>query len=564
MDPWARAAFENGLTMPLTQAQKDAAVADAVKLFEDVASWENDVPERTPVLAAIPLSKIQAANVPGPAPTIVPDPIIVFDVPLNQGSSGSIGSTTSGYIYTPSHPWRNAGGDWIDADGIAQGSAPFHSVPVRVGQTGRIDLDVTRLIRAGEQPQICLRHRSATASAPTIALNSRESGAATAPFLTYGPGGEIHYPLADVQCNKSTVYELGGNPTTTLGTGSISYLRFPEPPAGATVATLTLNLVAVRDASGFVAAYDGSYRPDPAPPETYTLKGDPRIFFETQCFEDAPGYMKAILFGDAAHSYAIDKYHQRNIVVDETGEKVLQITFDPAVNAGATTSILFPNQDEADEAACEFDIRFLPDMETGMVQGFKCAFGWSSSTKNDDAYFAGWNKIKPGRCGTLLAGNGGAKSHGYDGWSMRFDAFRPVTPAGHPLYQHVVPMQYVYWPGQSDYYGDSWPWTLCGFSPKLNEWHTITQRAKINSLNADGSFNRDAELDGYLDGHLALRRRGFHLRTTDRPLISLPPYNVESRLAIGRIWLNIYHGGTALPRSRCSLQIRNFRAAKFA
>ena len=78
------------------------------------------------------------------------------------------------------------------------------------------------------------------------------------------------------------------------------------------------------------------------------------------------------------------------------------------------------------------------------------------------------------------------------------------------------------------------------------------------------SYQKDAEFDGYINQVPAVRNRGFYLRTTDNPLIAQPPYNVRSKLAIGRIWLNAYHGGLALPLTRCSFQVRNFRAARFA
>jgi len=38
----------------------------------------------------------------------------------------------------------------------------------------------------------------------------------------------------------------------------------------------------------------------------------------------------------------------------------------------------------------------------------------------------------------------------------------------------------------------------------------------------------------------------------------------NAKLAIGHIWLNSYHGGTTTPISRCSFQVRNFRARKVA
>jgi hypothetical protein len=96
-------------------------------------------------------------------------------------------------------------------------------------------------------------------------------------------------------------------------------------------------------------------------------------------------------------------------------------------------------------------------------------------------------------------------------------------------------------------------------------------RLKVNSC-VGTVYQKDAELDCYLDGILAHRWRGFYLRTTDDPKIMHAPYNVgpdgktydvKSKLRIGRIWLNTYHGGLAFPAARCSFQVRNLRVAKF-
>jgi hypothetical protein len=86
---------------------------------------------------------------------------------------------------------------------------------------------------------------------------------------------------------------------------------------------------------------------------------------------------------------------------------------------------------------------------------------------------------------------------------------------------------------------------------------------KVNTC-VGNAWQKDAEFDGYIDHALAVRKRNFHLRETDYPIIAQYPMNVRSKLAIGRVWLNSYHGGTSTPISRCSFQVRNFRVAKFA
>jgi hypothetical protein len=365
---------------------------------------------------------------------------------------------------------------------------------------------------------------------------------------------------------------MGDGQTISISSAISVYLAFPAPPAGWTKATLVLTMQQVWT-GGKINVYKFtwggiSYVGDPN--GGATLKGDSRVCFETESFEDIPDYLHAMIFGDPIHSAGLDIYNQKAVVNTSAG-RALQITFDPRINGALTAAVMFPNGVEVTEAAWEFEACFLPDMLTGLTQGFKFFAGASSATKPDDAYFSHNWGTQVGRAGTLLAGNGGAKSHGNDGWSTRFDMFAPPD-AGHPLAGHFAPMQYVYWPEQSSFYGDPHLWNGAGFTAAVNEWHRYKMRLKVNSC-VGTVYQKDAELDCYLDGVLAHSWRGFYLRTTDDPLIMHAPYNVgpdgktydvKSQLKIARIWLNTYHGGLALPAARCSFQVRNLRAAILA
>ena len=201
------------------------------------------------------------------------------------------------------------------------------------------------------------------------------------------------------------------------------YISFPSPPAGWTKATLVLSLNKVWTGGAinvYQFAWGGISIPGPA--DTLSLfEGDPRVFFETESFEDIPGYLRALIFGDPVHSIGVDVYQQKAVVDTEVG-RALQVTFDPRVNGALTAAIMFPNGWRP-RGGVERGAVPLPDMLTGLTQGFKFFAGASSATKPDDAYFSSIWKTQVGRAGTLLAGNGGAKSHGNDGWSTRFDMF---------------------------------------------------------------------------------------------------------------------------------------------
>lgn len=499
-----------------------------------------------------------APTPPEPVPPVAPppvvpggeDPLLIYD---------RTGGITDTHVYSRLIAWKNRGGDWLDANGVAQGPKPFGEAVLGTGQSGRTSIDVTPLVVQGSEPSLVLRAIANSGMAPLFRVAARESGTGAAILVVHTDGSSESLPVAyDAECNTTTAYELGGNPSMTVG-GSSAYLRFPAPVKPVRQAKLVLD--ATVNTGGKLVVYKFAVHRDPKPADTLTLKGDPRVFFETECFDDAPYYIRTRIFGGPPPAIP-DEWNQRAVVGVEGG-RALQVTFDPRGSSALSASVCFPNFDEADEAAWEFDIRLMPDLLTGLADGIKLFAGCSSSTKNDDAYFAGWAGTNtPGRCGTLLAGNGGSKAHGNDGWSLRWDSWNS-PPAPHPLHGRFLPMQYAYWPEQADYYGDPWSWNLQHTSLEVGRWYTITQRCKVNTC-AGTAYAKDAEFDGYIDHRLALRRRGFYLRTTDTPLIALPPYNVRSKLAIGRIWLNSYHGGTSVPKARCSFQVRNFRVARLA
>jgi hypothetical protein len=479
------------------------------------------------------------------------DPLLIYD-----GADG----ITKDWLYKDRIPWANILGDWLDADGVQQGSKGFGGATIGLGETGTVSINVTALVEQGIEPQIAL---VAAAGRLNVVFNSRESGT-IGPVLkvTYTDGTIDTIPVMyDVYTDPSTVYALGADTVLRVSATNRSYLRFRAPTKSVASAGLILSIKNVYDAGSVEVMRFACHRPPLSTAGAFTLAGDPRVFFQTQAFEDAPLWTRASIFGNALHGM-FDVYKQRAVVPDGERGKALQLTFDPGTNSVGSASVLFPNFDEVDEAAVEFEIKFLPDMLTGLRDGVKLFAGFSSSTKNDDAHYAAWTGSEAGRNGTLLAGNGGAKSHGDDGWSMRLDCLN-TPPAPNPLNGRFLLAQYQYWPGQWDYYGDGLLWNLSGVGLEVDKWYRIAQRLKINAC-VGTAYQKDAEFDGYIDGVLAARRRDFYLRTTDAPKISKPPYNVRSRLAIGRIWLNTYHGGTSLPRARCSFLIRNFRAAVFA
>jgi hypothetical protein len=220
------------------------------------------------------------------------------------------------------------------------------------------------------------------------------------------------------------------------------------------------------------------------------------------------------------------------------------VWFDPRTNLVLDTSI--PIWPEADEAAFEYDVMvcsgFAPS-DGGKMPGF------TTATRPDDAHvlksipeLAG---IPPGTLGTPLAGNGGAKVSGKDGWTLRGGHGIPF-PSGHPLEGHVGVDNYAYHADMRGLFGDSWLWSQSGPAGlQIRKWHRIYQRLKVNTPG-----RRDGVLECRIDGALVFRKTDVHLRGLGPYDLQGAPHHVDTRLGIRRVWFNMYHGGVAVPPSR--------------
>ena len=481
------------------------------------------------------------------------NPLLIYD---------STPGLTRDSLYLRIIQWANKGGDWTDRDGKAQGSAPYASTSVAKGRTDPLRLDATALAAAGEPVQICIR---ATA---IMSFRSRAYGAqGPALELTYADGSNgVLYAVADAESNVSTAYELGGNAALGLSYSNRAYVRFPAPAKPVANATLVLVPSYINE-SGRVDLYRFAIHLDKlGVVEPYAPMTD--CFVETEAFER--GTVPDATYNRIARINSVTQpdaaWKQWEWVTRPDGGKALRITFDPRGSSALSSAIPFPGGIEADEVEWEFKIRMNEDLLIGARDGFKLFAGPTSKTKPDDNAFVHFSGSPEylGTFGTLLAGNGGSKAHGDDGWSLRWDAWNS-PPAGHPMHGRFLPMQYAYHPEQSDYYGDAWSWSGQNTAMVVGQAHTVRQRCRINSVTHLGmgqmDARKDAEFDGWLDGLPVLRKRDFRMRTTLWPLIGKAPHNVpRTNLAIGRIWLNSYHGGTSTPKARCSFDVWDFRA----
>ena len=133
----------------------------------------------------------------------------------------------------------------------------------------------------------------------------------------------------------------------------------------------------------------------------------------------------------------------------------------------------------------------------------------------------------PGISGTYgIAGWGGRKSNGSNGWSAR-GLFKLTLPAGNPLAGTTPIGTYCYHADMEGYYGTNWVWQngYRGFLEN-NRWYSIEQYLKLNTPG-----KKDGILRAWVDGRLAFEKSDIRFRHVDR-------------LKIEQVWMNVYHGGT--------------------
>lgn len=274
---------------------------------------------------------------------------------------------------------------------------------------------------------------------------------------------------------------------------------------------------------------------------TSNLLADPRRIYYTRAFEEEPW-----------RSDVLANRNRREWIDDPVKGRALRVTWKQGEESALNWS--FPFWPEATEAFLQYDILFEYDWNP--ADGGKL-IGWSSATKPDDAVSRLWPRLPTGTEGTLLAGNGGAPVHGDDGWSLRGSFRRPI-PAGRPAGGLTWVGTYAYHADMRSNYGDDWLWNHYGQGPLApGRWHTVKQRLRMNTPGI-----RDGVLEVWLDGILAFRKTNVYLRGPGPYKLAQPPYNVATSLGIRRIWLNLYHGGTAKIPADMHIRLANFTVAR--
>ncbi len=487
-------------------------------------------------LIATSLLAVDGAKPLAAAAQTCPDPTLDADDPRAVWVEGTMaaddGATRDFYNRAAMLEWDNFMGDWADANGTSQGPVAYATASLPDDNNpGPHTWDVTSLVSAwlDGTPNQGFMLRQVGGAGPFDFYSREHPVAAERPQLTVATsaGTVVLSPVADTHLDSST-YQGFGDDTRLRIAENPTLLRFDLAaiPAEATISSASMQLWSYAE-YGSSAIEVGVFRvfhdPGSLPPAqngiAYSYDGDSGLGAHPDVYERTT-------FGDAswANSY-------RN-----TDSPTLQL-----VSSG-------PGFEQLDGPALKVTV---PAGENH-GSGFAFKFGDQTGSEPEEIYFRyyvriddGWNPTYggkfPGISGTYgVAGWGGRPSDGTNGWSAR-GGFHPTIPNNdNPLSDTVPVGHYVYHADQGTQWGDNVLWQdgYLGFLEK-DRWYSIEQHLVLNTPGVN-----DGVLETWVDGRLAYRETDWRWRDT-------------SNLKVEQIWMNVYHGGSAVPDKDISLYIDN-------
>jgi hypothetical protein len=465
--------------------------------------------------------------------------------PRLQLYDGPDGATCKSFNAGGQITWRHRLGDWRDATGEAQGDTPFSTTTIEAGAGNRpVEWDLTPLVRgwiAGAYPNSGLLLATVSA-APSgrVAFFSREANAAhLRPRLTVQLAGvpqpKTFVPIAEASLNCSTAYALGMQGELHVGPGARTVIQFDLAPLeGRRIRRASLELTTSADLSSPAAI--GIFRIDP--PVSVIARGkhtgiaaayrrdrgidkDPDVVmatgFELPLWRSDWSYVSL-----TSHADRINRDERRRFVPFSGHALRVEISQDD--NLGLDMGFDFKDRlgYEPEEIYFRYYLRFADDWNP-TVDGGKL----------------------PGLAGTYgKAGWGGRRADPLTGWSMRGQFNRAPSPAN-PLHGRATVGTYAYHADMEDDYGDHWYWITGGRGVlERNRWYCLEQYFRVNT---PGS--KDGVLRAWVDGALAFEKTDVHVRDV-------------TSLRLEKVWMNVYHGGTAKAARDLHLYIDNVVVAK--
>ncbi|HTR59127.1 MAG TPA: hypothetical protein VMM27_13200 [Casimicrobiaceae bacterium] len=497
---------------------------------------------RRPSLSALARTRCLASYLVGAALALAPALSVAQQAAVYDGVDG----LACDYVNLGAgQRWRHRQGDWLDAQGEEQGSAPFAQLTIKsTNQVQAVEWPVTSVLAAPQpnatsKAQLLLRIVPGGA-AGTVEFQSRESQSTNARpmlVLTYSDGTHNDVaPVADAVLDCSTYRGLGQLDKFGVGADRNSVIVFEVPSAGTrklTRATLRLTTTDHQygDAAVGVYALDlGSATASAATPPrglaaSYPgdsgIEADRDVYmatgFDTLNWRSAWSYIRNTGTFDIVASDPARKF-------EALSGNALRVNLAKGDNFGLDFHYAFADKvgSEPEEVYFRYYLRFgddwRPDLDGGKLPGI-------SGTYNR----AGW---------------GLRQSDGTNGWSMR-GSFARWTERANPLYGLTAIGTYAYHADMKDYNGEPWNWDGGGRSLLArNRWYCIEQYAKVNTPGRS-----DGVLRAWIDGVLVYERTNIRMRT-------IPTLKIEM------VWMNVYHGGTEPSPRDQHLYIDNVVIAK--
>ncbi len=415
--------------------------------------------------------------------------------------------------------WRNMLGDWHDRSGVAQGTEAWARTIVEDTNTPRfVEWDVTALVAAWVTDEVQNQGFLLRSESGSTRIVTREaSDASLHPQLVVN--GAALAVAADTYTEPSTFRPRGSLGEMRVGGANNGLLRF-DLSGIATVESATLRVYTTEQ---YGTTDIGVFRASPG----HQGEPPPRELGLAAEYEGDEGIASHpdVIFFDAfeAPDWA-DEWREVSGEYETTDDP----SFGFAPLSGRALRSVIPEGENSG-----LNIRYPFEERTG--------------SEPDQAYFryyirlgSTWDQTVdggklPGFAGTYgVAGWGGRRPDGTDGWSAR-GLFGETVPTGRNPLGGATPVgNYYYHADQPGTFGDNRFWTESfgreghGGVLERERWYCLEQYVQMNTPGEP-----DGVIRAWVDGRLAFEKTDLRFRLVDTLHIEL-------------VWMNIYHGGTAV------------------
>ena len=502
---------------------------------------------------------------------------------LHDGNEGGIGTSPQAavtYEYfnrAISMKWFRPGGDWLDADGVEQGSKAFATATGAWSAGDDVDIDVFALLHVDG---ITLKKQGE----PWVHFGSRESTTPPRLIVSFRDGSQVEYvPTADSTITSSSSMAQGK--LKTLNPWGSVVLRFPPVTGDAVAATLRLRVVAAgtgikkigtfamvaprRPIGPYGTGYASNY------PGDVGIENDPRTLYY-EGWEDPVNWWKK-----DGYDYTTPDWQWNREggafpvsgwagmwIADGSGDVTAQCTATKIPRGTGVVGNGIMGTHCPDKLGVGVQVPSVNLKRDGKELEEAWARYYVKYDKSHRWFYDCDGGKAPGLSGTTqVAGNSGAPGWGLRGWSMR-NRFNFVCDPDNPAYEKVIFGVYAY---HGDIllglYGSFWDneHTLLD----VDRWYCIEQRVKVNTPGVN-----DGVVQLFIDGRLVIDKQTVLMRsvkpeqgygTWQRISATTPApegaiihtdhrgerfywqgHAIDSNLGIEKFW-GMVHGGGKLP-----------------